>query len=204
MKEKMPDIGDPIRLTLRTYNGRRFPNAVTADRMPEYEDTNTPIVLTVDSGLRVLLGTHDTQDLGKPDVHIERQPNGWSILMTPNGADPIACVYIHDDGRMFATSDDMTQPLGRSVTLLEPAEPVPDFDAECEGCDGVGIRDHSEPSCALEIPDGWHVVERCDACDKFANDVAAAHAFYREMRTLACSHTGEHVLVREASKRPMP
>lgn len=43
---------------------------------------------------------------------------------------------------------------------------------ECEGCDGSGIRDHADYG---EIPpDGYHFIERCDVCEQYATDLAAA------------------------------
>lgn len=50
----------------------------------------------------------------------------------------------------------------------------------CDGCDGclmAGIRDHSGNAHGAEIPSGWHCVERCDACERYADDVDAALAW---------------------------
>jgi len=49
---------------------------------------------------------------------------------------------------------------------------------ECDVCDGStpGIR----PDCApqfFKLPKGYIVVERCDQCDLYPNDLAAAKAY---------------------------
>ena len=72
----------------------------------------------------------------------------------------------------------------------------------CEGCDGSGVRDPAEPSCALSIPSGWHVVERCDACARFASDEDAARVRHGpRITTILCADSGAHVIVPD---RPAP
>jgi hypothetical protein len=51
------------------------------------------------------LWTSDPSEL-KPDVQIERRPNGWAIFLSPlGGSDPCALVYFHDDGRSWLTKE---------------------------------------------------------------------------------------------------
>ena len=56
----------------------------------------------------------------------------------------------------------------------------------CEGCDGSGIRPWSNMQLpaghAGPPPEGFVIVERCDTCDKFKDDLAAAQAWGDEAR----------------------
>ena len=56
--------------------------------------------------------------------------------------------------------------------LVEKLDPTP-----CDTCDGSGIR-----ACGPgdSIPEGFEIIERCDACDLFEDDVAAAAAWGTE------------------------
>lgn len=71
-----------------------------------------------------------------------------------------------------------------------------EFDT-CEGCDGSGIRAPAEPSCALEDrgPE-WFVVERCDYCELFADDLAAALTLAKDAEWIRCGSGGWHVIAR--------
>jgi len=51
-------------------------------------------------------------------------------------------------------------------------------DERCEGCDGSGIRDLATPDCGCG--DRHHIVERCDTCEVYDSDFAAARALYGE------------------------
>lgn len=49
----------------------------------------------------------------------------------------------------------------------------------CEGCDGSGIRpysNHDRPHAGPQ-PEGFVIVERCDTCDKYPDDLEAAKAW---------------------------
>jgi hypothetical protein len=70
----------------------------------------------------------------------------------------------------------------------------------CEDCDGSGIRDPSTPSCSMHLPEGWHVLERCDACQRFASDLDAARQRYGDrLRIVVCDDGGGHVVVPDPS-----
>jgi hypothetical protein len=52
----------------------------------------------------------------------------------------------------------------------------------------------------LQVPAGWHVLERCDACARFPSDVAAArHRHGDRFQVVLCSDDGEHVLAPDAA-----
>jgi hypothetical protein len=53
--------------------------------------------------------------------------------------------------------------------------------ASCDGCDGSGIRpDSNMPNGRPDVgppPAGYTIIERCDACDKYQDDLFAAQAW---------------------------
>lgn len=67
---------------------------------------------------------------------------------------------------------------------------------KCEGCDGSGVRAPALPSCRIEVPRGWTIVERCDTCELFESDLAAAQARFRYARWVICANGGEHAIGR--------
>ncbi len=71
----------------------------------------------------------------------------------------------------------------------------------CEGCDGSGIRDPSTPSCSLHLPQGWHVLERCDTCQRFPSDMAAARQRYGDhLWSVVCDDGGWHIVVPDPAR----
>jgi hypothetical protein len=76
-----------------------------------------------------------------------------------------------------------------------------DVSLDCEGCDGSGIRDPSTPSCSLHLPQGWHVLERCDTCQRFASDMAAArHRYGDHLWSAICDDGGWHIVVPDPAR----
>lgn len=73
----------------------------------------------------------------------------------------------------------------------------------CEECKGTGIRDPSNPSCIVVVPEGWHVIERCDACEWYDDDFDAARAYYEDNSVMEvyCTDGGSHVAVQPAGRR---
>ena len=75
-----------------------------------------------------------------------------------------------------------------------------DASLACEGCDGSGIRQPSTPSCSMHLPEGWHVLERCDACERFASDLDAARFYHgNRLWSVVCDDQGWHVVVPDPS-----
>lgn len=64
----------------------------------------------------------------------------------------------------------------------------------CPGCPGNGIRCPATPSCRLPRLQGWTVVERCDTCERYPNDLAAAAALFRTVKWVACADGGRHAV----------
>lgn len=61
----------------------------------------------------------------------------------------------------------------------------------CERCDPLapGVRPSVKPSCAFKqhpVPAGFMIVERCDTCSLYPDDLAAAKAFGSEARWHKC------------------
>lgn len=72
---------------------------------------------------------------------------------------------------------------------------------ECEGCDGSGVRAPASPSCEIEMPSGWIVVERCDACEQYPDDLEAALSLFREATWVDCRSGSGHVIANPQSSR---
>jgi hypothetical protein len=65
----------------------------------------------------------------------------------------------------------------------------------CDCCGGTGIRYPAEPSCKLpDLPPGWFVVERCDLCDRYPDDLAAAQVVCEESMWVRCESGGDHAI----------
>lgn len=52
---------------------------------------------------------------------------------------------------------------------------------KCEDCDGSGVRREATPHSGEKAPSGWEVVERCDTCEQFENDFAAARSLSKRV-----------------------
>jgi hypothetical protein len=81
-----------------------------------------------------------------------------------------------------------------------------DFDEvafECEGCKGDGIRCPAGPSCDLPEIEGtdWVVVEKCDTCDRFPDDLSAAGAVFATVKWVRCSTGGRHAVGKDPLNR---
>lgn len=74
----------------------------------------------------------------------------------------------------------------------------------CEDCVGTGIHDPASPSCTIKLPSdgGWHIIERCDSCQWFDDDTAAALAYYEGNSVLfvKCDSGASHVAVHEGGR----
>ena len=65
----------------------------------------------------------------------------------------------------------------------------------CDGCNGTGVRTPASPSCRIDMPAGpWVVVEKCDSCDLYPDDLSAALATFRIAGWFRCESGAEHAL----------
>lgn len=78
-------------------------------------------------------------------------------------------------------------------------------DEPCEGCDGTGLRAPATPSCFLPVRyRSWVVVERCDYCERFPDDLTAARTLFTDAKWIECASGGWHAVGRRpwaAAKR---
>ncbi len=66
---------------------------------------------------------------------------------------------------------------------------------KCYICNGTGLLAPTIPSCkitALKYP--WIVVEKCDTCDKFDDDLLAGSSKFKIIGWFLCSDGGYHAL----------
>lgn len=66
---------------------------------------------------------------------------------------------------------------------------------KCEACGGKGMFVPALPSCnivAMKPP--WIVVEKCDTCDKFADDLSASLTEFAIAGWFVCTNGGYHAL----------
>jgi hypothetical protein len=110
-------------LKIPTYLGHQ--KAVDESRAPlgDFTRPNTPVLIVPADGIRVVLGTHDYNDTSKPDIQVERRPHGWAIFVHPDAGDPVACLYMLDDGRTFLVPEDY---------ISNPIQIVDDVPAELD------------------------------------------------------------------------
>ena len=73
-----------MKLLVPTFNGTLYPEEVYRKEMEEFSETQTPVLIHETGGIRIVLGSHNYHDYDKPDVLIERQPNGWLISFAGN------------------------------------------------------------------------------------------------------------------------
>lgn len=96
-----------LMLTVPTYYGAAQANPKWYPDMEEFDEPSVPVLIREAEGVRIVLGTTNWQDFKRPDVQIERRPNGWAIFLRPDGGDANAIVYFLDDGRSFLLPDGM-------------------------------------------------------------------------------------------------
>lgn len=107
MLDFTPDVTTVVRVP--TYYGARKlmnPEVPLTSKyqggVDEFDKPKIPIAIHEAEGLKLVLGTNDTQSLEHPTVQIERRPNGWAIFLQPlPDGDLCGTVYFHDDGRSW-------------------------------------------------------------------------------------------------------
>ena len=96
-----------FKLTVPTYNANYYDKKTFAALMEEYSEPNARVLVHEAEGVRIVLGTHDYDDMNKPDLQIERRANGWAIFLHPEGGgDPSGYIYFLDDGRSYLVREE--------------------------------------------------------------------------------------------------
>jgi hypothetical protein len=126
-----------LKLNVPTYLANMPVKHVGADDNPDFGDPNVPVLIHESAGVRIVLGTHDYEDLEKPDVQIERRPNGWAIFLHPvGGGDESGFVYFLDDGRSFLVPEIGYASNGGGIQVLGIHDDVPELDCPRRTCRG--------------------------------------------------------------------
>lgn len=113
-------------LTVPTYYGAAQVNPKSFPDKEEFDEPRVPVLVRDADGVRVVLGTNNSQDVERPDVQIERRPNGWAIVLHPiGGGDACGFVYFLDDGRSFLVPEHGPE----QIRVLNDIDQVPGVDA---------------------------------------------------------------------------
>jgi len=65
----------------------------------------------------------------------------------------------------------------------------------CTACGGTGVFGPAAPSCTIPAwREPWIVVERCDVCEGFTDDLQAALSRFDVAGWFVCQSGGEHAL----------
>jgi hypothetical protein len=117
---------DELKLLVPTYYGAMYAKAESCQDKNDSDPPFVPVLIREAEGVHVVLGTHDFDDRSKPDIQIERRPNGWAIFLNPlPGGDTSGLIYLLDDGRSLLVPDGLH--LG-SIQVLDRVEEVPMID----------------------------------------------------------------------------
>src|SRR5262245_24362830 len=113
-------------LMVPTYYGATYGDPELFTDKEEFDEPHVPVLVRQAAGVRVVLGTNDFEDLEKPDIQIERRPNGWAIFLHPvGGGDPTGLVYFLDDGRSFLVPEGL---VSEQIKVLGRDDRVPMID----------------------------------------------------------------------------
>jgi len=75
---------------------------------------------------------------------------------------------------------------------------------KCDACGGKGLLVPAIPSCKiLALKHPWVVVEKCDSCDHFTDDLSAGASQFKVVGWFLCTEGGYHALANTRSKRKM-
>lgn len=72
----------------------------------------------------------------------------------------------------------------------------------CEACGGNGMFAPAQPSCRIHAKkEPWIVVERCDTCERFTDDLEAALFAFKIAGWFHCQNNAPHALANWNSVR---
>jgi hypothetical protein len=142
----------------------------------DFSNPQVPVVVRGADGVRLVLGTHDYDNLEKPAIQIERRPNGWTIFLHPlGGSDASGYVCFLDDGRSFLIPE--LEGATEKIQVIDYFEDVPELD--------MPATDFYLKMKADEIPE--LPVPECDkktgAVRRFRFEIGASVGFLVEAET---------------------
>jgi hypothetical protein len=118
-----------LKLSVPTYVANMPAKVTDSDDDPDFCSPYVPVIVREAEGVRIVLGSHDYEDYGMPDIHIERRPNGWAIFLHPlGGGDASGYVYFLDDGRSFLVPEMGYSSNKGGIEILPVHEDVPELD----------------------------------------------------------------------------
>lgn len=116
---------EQFEMLVPTYYGMMYAKMDPHENKEDFGEPNVPVLIHHAEGVRVVLGTHDAEDMAKPDIQIERRPNGWAIFLHPIGGSTSGLVYFLDDGRSYLVPDGLPN---EEIRFVQFTEEVPLID----------------------------------------------------------------------------
>ena len=176
-------MNQELKLFVPTYYGTaNCKQKVVGDPL-DFDEPNVPVLIHEAEGVRIVLGTHDFNDREKPDIQVERRPNGWAIFLHPvGGGDASGYVYFLDDGRSFLLKGDYWAG-ANSIAVLRGHDEPPEIDEidlpepDIRGAKFVDFPDNDAPAqpfhaqCDPETPPAQAPDNKsCARCGQIAED----------------------------------
>ncbi len=115
-----------LKLFVPTYYGAMHAKTPTSQGDEDFGEPSVPVLIQEAEGIRVVLGAHGIDDSEKPEIQLERRPNGWALFLYPvAGGDASGLVYFLDDGRSFVVPDGL---YSERIQVVNRCEEVPLID----------------------------------------------------------------------------